>query len=41
LLAHAQGSRDGVERRFWKQQGGRWTEGPLITPNLAAQHFPG
>jgi DNA polymerase-3 subunit chi len=22
------GSRDGVERRFWKQQGGRWTEGP-------------
>jgi len=24
----ALGNREGVERRFWKQQGGRWTEGP-------------
>ena len=22
------GNRDGVERRFWKQEGGRWVEGP-------------
>lgn len=22
------GSRDGVERKFWKQDGGRWVEGP-------------
>ena len=22
------GQRDGVERRFWKQDGGRWVEGP-------------
>ena len=22
------GGRDGVERRFWKQQGGKWVEGP-------------
>jgi DNA polymerase-3 subunit chi len=22
------GSRDGVERKFWKQQGGKWVEGP-------------
>jgi DNA polymerase-3 subunit chi len=22
------GTRDGVERRFWKQQGGKWVEGP-------------
>ncbi len=22
------GKRDGVERRFWKQQGGKWVEGP-------------
>lgn len=22
------GERDGVERRFWKQDGGRWVEGP-------------
>ena len=22
------GSREGVERRFWKQDGGRWVEGP-------------
>ncbi|MDR2857789.1 MAG: DNA polymerase III subunit chi [Novosphingobium sp.] len=22
------GQREGVERRFWKQQGGRWVEGP-------------
>jgi DNA polymerase-3 subunit chi len=22
------GARDGVERRFWKQQGGKWVEGP-------------
>ena len=21
-------SRDGVERKFWKQQGGKWVEGP-------------
>ncbi len=24
----ALGSRDGVERHFWKQEGGRWVEGP-------------
>jgi DNA polymerase-3 subunit chi len=24
----ALGAREGVERRFWKQQGGRWVEGP-------------
>ncbi len=24
----ALGERDGVERRFWKQDGGRWVEGP-------------
>ena len=22
------GQRDGVDRRFWKQQGGKWVEGP-------------
>ncbi len=22
------GTRDGIERRFWKQQGGKWVEGP-------------
>ncbi|MFA7604550.1 MAG: DNA polymerase III subunit chi [Novosphingobium sp.] len=22
------GGRDGIDRRFWKQQGGRWIEGP-------------
>ena len=22
------GTREGVERRFWKQEGGRWVEGP-------------
>ena len=22
------GERDGIERRFWKQEGGRWVEGP-------------
>ncbi|MEO6716774.1 MAG: DNA polymerase III subunit chi [Novosphingobium sp.] len=22
------GTRDGVERKFWKQQGGKWVEGP-------------
>lgn len=22
------GKRDGVDRRFWKQQGGKWVEGP-------------
>ena len=22
------GKADGVERRYWKQQGGRWIEGP-------------
>ena len=22
------GTRDGVERRFWKQDGGKWVEGP-------------
>jgi DNA polymerase-3 subunit chi len=22
------GTRDGIERRFWKQDGGRWVEGP-------------
>lgn len=22
------GTRDGVERRFWKQEGGKWVEGP-------------
>ena len=22
------GERDGVERHFWKQEGGRWVEGP-------------
>ena len=22
------GSRDGIERRFWKQDGGKWVEGP-------------
>ncbi len=22
------GDRDGVERRFWKQEGGKWVEGP-------------
>jgi DNA polymerase-3 subunit chi len=24
----ALGEREGVERKFWKQQGGRWVEGP-------------
>ena len=24
----ALGTRDGVERKFWKQQGGKWVEGP-------------
>jgi DNA polymerase-3 subunit chi len=24
----ALGGREGIERRFWKQQGGRWVEGP-------------
>ena len=24
----ALGERDGVDRRFWKQEGGRWVEGP-------------
>jgi DNA polymerase-3 subunit chi len=24
----ALGNREGIERRFWKQQGGRWVEGP-------------
>jgi DNA polymerase-3 subunit chi len=22
------GTRDGIERKFWKQQGGKWVEGP-------------
>jgi len=24
----ALGTRDGIERKFWKQQGGKWVEGP-------------